>query len=178
MSRLSTTSISSAGAVGVPNRPRVLALASGGGHWVQLLRLRPAWDACDVAYATTHPDYEQDVRFDNAVEAVRFHTFPDANRDEWIGLLRQLYGVLRILLRERPDVVVSTGASAGYFALRLAKHLGCRTIWLDSIANVEELSLAGRKVRPYADLWLTQWPDLAKESQGGKPAPHYEGAVL
>ncbi len=38
-------------------RVRVLAVASGGGHWVQLLRLRPAWEGCDVAYATVHREF-------------------------------------------------------------------------------------------------------------------------
>lgn len=161
-------------------RPRVLALASGGGHWVQLLRVRPAWAGCDVAYATTHADYEKDVRAEDGsagAPAPRFYTFPDANRWQKVRLLRQLIVVASILLRERPQVVISTGASAGYFALRIAKYLGCRTIWIDSIANAEELSLAGTWVRPFADLWLTQWPHLAR-SDGSRPAPRCLGAVL
>ena len=81
--------------------------------------------------------------------------------------------VLTILLRTRPDVVVSTGAAPGYFALRIGKMLGARTIWVDSIANVDELSLSGQLVKAYADMWLTQWPHLAKP--GG---PECHGAVL
>ena len=64
-------------------------------------------------------------------------------------------------------------AACGYFALRFAKLMGARTIWLDSIANVEELSMTGRLVRPYADLWLTQWPELARPD-----GPYFQGAVL
>ena len=45
-----------------------------------------------------------------------------------------------VVLRERPDVVVSTGAAPGYFALRFGRLFGARTLWLESIANVEELS--------------------------------------
>jgi UDP-N-acetylglucosamine:LPS N-acetylglucosamine transferase len=78
-----------------------------------------------------------------------------------------------ILLVERPDVIVSTGAAPGYFALRLGKFLGLRTIWVDSIANVERLSLSGQRVGRFADLWLTQWPHLA--AAGG---PSYHGSVL
>jgi hypothetical protein len=51
--------------------------------------------------------------------------------------------------------------------------LGARTIWIDSIANVEELSLSGRRIGKHAHLWLTQWPHLA--APGG---PRYEGSVL
>jgi UDP-N-acetylglucosamine:LPS N-acetylglucosamine transferase len=78
-----------------------------------------------------------------------------------------------ILLREKPDVVISTGALPGYFSLRLAKWLGIKTIWIDSIANVEELSLSGQSIGKHADLWLTQWPQLARP--GG---PMYRGTVL
>jgi UDP-N-acetylglucosamine:LPS N-acetylglucosamine transferase len=81
--------------------------------------------------------------------------------------------MLYLILKVQPDVVVSTGAAPGYFALRFGKLFGARTIWLDSIANVSDLSLSGKMVKPYADLWLTQWPHLSTE-QG----PFYRGDVL
>jgi hypothetical protein len=70
-------------------------------------------------------------------------------------------------------VVISTGAAPGYFALRFGKRLGARTIWLDSIANVDELSLSGQRAGKYAGLWLTQWQHLATPA-----GPHFAGAVL
>ena len=48
-----------------------------------------------------------------------------------------------------------------------------RTIWIDSIANVEKLSSSGAAARLVADVWLTQWPDLAR-----KDGPECWGAVL
>jgi hypothetical protein len=69
--------------------------------------------------------------------------------------------------------VISTGAAPGYFALRFGKLIRARTIWLDSIANAEELSTAGKKVQRYADLWLTQWTHLATTA-----GPRFGGAVL
>ena len=70
-------------------------------------------------------------------------------------------------------VVISTGAAPGFFGLAFGKLLGARTIWIDSMANVEELSLSGRQVRRFADLWLTQWPHLARPD-----GPRYEGGVV
>ncbi len=66
-----------------------------------------------------------------------------------------------MLLRERPDIVVSTGAAPGYLAIRLAKLVGARTVWIDSVANVDELSLSGQLASERVDLCLTQWPHLA-----------------
>ena len=64
-------------------------------------------------------------------------------------------------------------ALPGFIGLCLAKAMGKRMIWLDSIANAEQLSMSGRRIGAYADLWLTQWPHLA-EAQG----PEYAGQVL
>jgi hypothetical protein len=69
--------------------------------------------------------------------------------------------------------VISTGAAPGLFGVAIGSLLGARTIWVDSIANGEELSLSGHRARRFADLWLTQWPHLAS-----KDGPFYRGSVL
>lgn len=146
---------------------RVLAVASAGGHWVQLQRLRPVLAEHDVAFITTDAGYREEL------PEFRIHAVADASRNKKLKLVLLAFQVLKVLLRERPDVVISTGAAPGYFALRLGRLLGARTIWVDSIANVDEVSLTGRLVRPYADLWLTQWSHLAVPD-----GPEYAGAVL
>lgn len=147
--------------------PKVLAVSSGGGHWVQLLRIRPALSNCEATFATVRESYRTQVpEFDFAV-------IPDANRWNKLALLRALVGIWRLTRRIKPDVVISTGAAPGYFAIRCGRLLGARTIWVDSIANADELSLSGRKAGRHADLWLTQWPHLARET-----GPHFCGSVL
>jgi len=161
--------------------PRILAVASGGGHWVQLCRLVPAWDGCVVTYVTTEPGLRAGVE---AAAAARgqacpgFHVVLDANRWQKLRLLRSLLQIVLILARTRPDVVITPGAAPGYFALRLGRLMGARTIWIDSIANAEELSLAGQKAGRHSDLWLTQWEHLAKPDGSGRTCPQFRGSVL
>jgi len=145
----------------------VLAVASGGGHWVQLLRVADAFQNCDVTFVTTHASYRPQVPRHG------FHAINDSSRSDKLGLIKTAAQLARIVWTERPDIVVSTGAAPGYIALRLARLIGAKTIWLDSIANVDELSLSGKKVGRYADLWLTQWPHLVRPK-----GPHYGGSVL
>ena len=155
---------------------RVLAVASGGGHWIQLMRLRPAWDGQDVTYVTTTESLRADVMRDAAERGQRppgYFVVPEANRWQKLRLIGQLIGLTAIVLRTWPHAVITTGAAPGYFALRLGRLVGARTAWIDSIANAEELSLSGRKAGHYADLWLTQWPDLARPE-----GPDFRGAVL
>ena len=159
------------------DRPRVLAVASGGGHWVQLLRLAPAWAGLDCAYVTTDAGLERGLPAGPGPN-LRFYVVPDANRSRKVDLLRQLTAVGHVVLRERPTVVITTGASVGFFALVAAKAIGSRTVWLDSIANADELSLSGRRARRFADLWLTQWPELAAGRSGQHDGPSYHGSVI
>lgn len=146
---------------------RVLAVSSGGGHWVQLRRLVPAFEGHEVVYVTINPTYRQDVP--NA----RVHIVSDATRWDRLGVVRLALQILWILMRERPHAVVSTGAAPGCFAIIFGRLLGARTVWLDSLANVEQMSLSGAMVRRYSQLWLTQWPHLA-EADG----PEFAGTVL
>jgi len=150
----------------VSERP-VLAIASGGGHWVQLLRLRPAFGERSVVYASVSELYGEDV------PGQTLHVVPDANRDEPWGIVRLALEVARLVWRTRPALVVSTGAAPGLFGLVFGRLLGARTVWVDSVANVERVSLSGRLARPFAQLWLTQWPHLARD--GG---PDFAGSVL
>jgi len=70
---------------------------------------------------------------------------------------------MSIIIRHRPNVVISTGAAVGCITCFLGWLSGAKIIWLDSITNVERISLSGRLVRPIADLFLVQWPELAKK---------------
>ena len=151
----------------IMKHPRILAIASGGGHWIQLLRLRPALAGANVTYASVSPQAAADVG------GRPFFRFPDANRDHKVALVRQILRIAWILVRVRPNVIVTTGASCGYVAVRLGRLYGARTLFIDSIANAEQLSLSAQLACPHANLLLTQWPHLA-----GRDGPQYKGSVL
>jgi exopolysaccharide biosynthesis glucuronosyltransferase PssD len=148
-------------------RKKILAVSSSGGHWTELLRLRPAFEGHEVVFVTTRADSRSEV------PGHRVRIVPDANARGRLRLLVLLLRTLLIVLHERPDIVISTGAAPGYFAIRFGHYLGARTLWLESIANAEELSLSTRLVRRYADLMLTQWQHMAQPD-----GPYYRGSVL
>ncbi len=144
-----------------------MAISSGGGHWVQLLRLRPALEGSDTLFVTVNEGYRSDV------EGSPFRVITDATRWEKLRLVWCSIQILWILILERPDVILSTGAAPGYLAIRMGRLFGAKTIWLDSIANVETLSLSGQRIGRYADLWLTQWEHLNTPE-----GPYFKGSVL
>jgi hypothetical protein len=148
-------------------RTKILAVASGGGHWIQLMRLRPAMADADVTYVTVRPTYAEDV------PGEAFRTVPDATQWNKFKLLLMAARILWIIMTIRPDLVISTGAAPGYFAIKFGRWFGASTCWIDSIANAEELSLSGRKVKGTANLVLSQWKHVADQE-----CVEYAGSVL
>lgn len=150
-----------------PRPRRVLAISSGGGHWIQLLRLRPAFSGLNVSYATVDPTSRGDI------QPAPFYRIPDANRAQKFRLILLLVRLAWIVLRVRPHAIVTTGAAPGYLAIRIGKIIGARALFLDSMANAERLSLSANLAERHADLLLTQWQHLAKQS-GAK----FRGSVV
>ena len=153
---------------------KVLLVASGGGHWVQLQRVAPAFADAERHYVTVRRDYRSQIEPED-----HLHWVPDATRWSKIRLLACVIMMLYWILLIRPKTIVSTGAAPGYFAILLGSRLGARTCWLDSIANTEQLSMSGQRARLHADLVLTQWEHLTESSDdAGRCAVEYSGRVM
>lgn len=128
--------------------------------------LRPALARFDPVFATTDPELALRDRIE------RFYLLPDANRDEPRRAVVCLLASLRLVLRVRPQVLVTTGALPGLFCLFVARLIGAQTIWIDSIANSDQPSLSGQLAFPFASEWYTQWAHLARHGR------RYSGALL
>ncbi len=149
------------------SRPVVLAVSSSGGHWVQMLRVSPAFRGAEVHYVTTDRSAAHQVKADH------FHTIIDANKDTPIRLTICALKLIWLVAGVRPDAVVSTGAAGGYLAIRIARLFGARTMFIDSIANARELSMSARLSLKVADRVLCQWPRVAETT-----GTEYRGAVI
>ncbi|MGB3712168.1 MAG: glucuronosyltransferase [Erythrobacter sp.] len=145
----------------------VLAVASGGGHWEQLMLLRSTLEEYDVRFATTDPA----VARQRGIEAV--DVLPDCNKDRPVRSILCGLAALRVVARHRPDIVVSTGAAPGLMCIIAGRLMGARTAWIDSVANGEQLSMCGKLSRWLAHECLSQWEHLARD-----PRVSYHGSVL
>ncbi|GAA4785584.1 PssD/Cps14F family polysaccharide biosynthesis glycosyltransferase [Olivibacter ginsenosidimutans] len=138
-------------------KKKVLAIASVGGHWIELLRLKPFFDEYNTVYISTK------VSCKDMVGESKFYHVTDFNRWNKAKMIGTIFKMVCIFLRERPSIVISTGAAPGLIGLLIGKILFAKTIWIDSIANVEELSLSGKIATKFADKVFVQWPDLTNE---------------
>lgn len=137
-------------------KKKVMAVASIGGHWVQLLRIaRPMEEFYDMVYVSTHP------KCATMVEGRKFHRTDDFSRSDAWKLIPSFFKALKTILQENPDAIITTGAAPGLVYMIAGKLLGRKTIWIDSIANAEHMSASGRVASKFVSRSYTQWKDLA-----------------
>lgn len=154
--------------------PKLLAISSPGGHWIQLNRLSSELEnRYQIVYAMPAALFTSTTVTERSRSERKVYSVMDVSADDKWRLIPCALQVLYILLKERPQAILSTGAAPGAVAIWLGSFLGIRTIWVDSIANVKHISRAGKLAQKRADVFLTQWEHL---SDGQRIL--YKGAVL
>ena len=80
----------------------------------------------------------------------------------------------KILLKEKPDVIITTGALASYPFCVVAKLMRKKVVYIESFARVYQKSLTGKLVYPFADLFIVQWESMLKQY----PKARYAGKIF
>lgn len=134
---------------------RILACSSGGGHLSELSELLEPDARLDTIFASSGPGDR-----DRCAPLRHFRLRECSRSAPWMALLGAIEALM-LVWRLRPDVVLTTGALPGLLCLCWARVIGARAVWVDSLANAEEVSLSGRLARPLATHFFVQWPGLA-----------------
>lgn len=146
--------------------PKVVLVSSAGGHLAELLELSDAFAGHEVVHITYRSAMTENLD--------RAYRFENIGTSPWKAL-RTVWPVFKILRREKPDAVVSTGAEIAIIVFYVAKMLRLRTLFIESWTRVTEPTRTGRLVYPICDAFLVQWPDLLA-AYGDKA--RYRGAIL
>ncbi len=138
---------------------KICFAASSGGHLEEISNLRKLLQGHDGFLFTEKSD------FSVASFCEKAYYVDQINRKELLFLfkfLRLFFQSFKILIHEKPDCVISTGALATYPISLLAKIMGKKLIYIESFARVDTPSLTGKLVYPIADLFIVQWEDAIK----------------
>lgn len=136
---------------------KVCFIASSGGHFEQLMMLKPLMKKYDSFIVTEKTNY--------SVSNLEFNTYylHQVNRREKSFIFRMIGNslkTLKILISERPDVVISTGALATIPMCLFGKIFGKKIIFIESFAKVNSQTLTGKLVYRFADRFYVQWEDM------------------
>jgi len=147
--------------------PSALLVSSSGGHWVQLSKIAEGLDGLVYDVATVDPSAI------GSLSVRKVFTIADFNRNTPFKAMAGLYSVVSAVVRSRSSHIVSTGAAPGLVAIAVGRLMGRRTLWIDSIANANRLSVSGRLAVWLAHGVLSQWEDVAARY----PRVEYRGRV-
>jgi len=148
---------------------KLLLVCNPGGHFSTMMGLKKFWSAHDREWVTFP---QSDTR--QLVDGETVHWVGKQEAREFLPALTNFARALAILRQSRPDMLVSTGSSLAVPFILAAKLLGVRTLFVESISRVSELSMSGRLIYNLADEFYVQWPECAQRHTRAV----YRGMVL
>lgn len=144
---------------------RLALAASGGGHVRQLLDLEPVWRSHRRFFITEDTALGQSIAEREHTYFVPHFALGQARLGAplkmiWASLRNCLVSA-RVMLRERPDVLITTGAGACFFAVLWARLCGSKIVLIESFARFDHPSKFARIAGPLAHEMIVQSAALA-----------------
>lgn len=139
---------------------KICFVSGSGGHYEQLRRLRPLLRKYDGFWITEKTEFDCEADY----------YLPATGSNDPLVLFRMLkMGILSLYIwvKERPDVVITTGALTAVPMLMLAKVFRRKSIYIETFARVEDGSRAGQYGYRHSDLFIYQWEQLKKVYPNG-----------
>ncbi|VVB76067.1 UDP-N-acetylglucosamine--N-acetylmuramyl-(pentapeptide) pyrophosphoryl-undecaprenol N-acetylglucosamine transferase [uncultured archaeon] len=148
--------------------PKVCIAANGGGHLTEVLQIRKAWENKEHFYIC-----DRRVNSEGLARKERVYFITPARRNP-IKFLSGFFKTLRILLKENPKVIISTGADAAFPAILLGALLGKKVIYIETFARISSPSMSGKLAYLFVKDFYVQWPEAKKWF----PRAKYAGSVF
>ncbi len=146
------------GCLRMNNTKKICFAASSGGHFEQLMMLKPLMEKYDSFIVTEKTSYESKT-------GVKCHYMLQVNRREVLFLPKMCVNfvkAMKVMLVEKPDVIITTGVLAMIPISILAKLCGKKLIYIESFAKVTSATLTGKFLYKYADKFYVQWEQMLK----------------
>jgi beta-1,4-N-acetylglucosaminyltransferase len=148
---------------------KLCLIACPAGHMTELLALMPASQEHE-RFIVTHDS----LRTEYFRQLAAVYTIPDVGLNVWrFGLT--FLRAFRLLWRERPDVIISTGTQLAIPFFVVGRALGVTTVFIESLSRIRSTSKTGRLIYPFASYFYVQWLSMT-ELYGPKAA--YEGGLF
>lgn len=152
--------------------PKLCLAASGGGHVRQILDLQPAWQDFPRVFVTEDTALGRSIGEEQPTRFVPHFALGQARLGSPFRMLwqagRSIFASLAIVARERPDIVITTGAGSCLFIVLFARMAGARIILIDSFARFDAPSAFARLAGPLAHVRVAQSAASAAKWPGAR----------
>ncbi|SPS03295.1 PssD/Cps14F family polysaccharide biosynthesis glycosyltransferase [Latilactobacillus sakei] len=136
---------------------KVCLVGSSGGHLTHLYLLKEYWGKHDRVWVTFDKPDAKSILKDEKV----YDCYYPTNRN-FKNLVRNTFLAFKILFKERPDVIISSGAAVAVPFFWLSKLFGAKTVYIEVFDRIDKSTMTGKLVYPVTDLFIVQWDEMKK----------------
>ncbi|POO85649.1 PssD/Cps14F family polysaccharide biosynthesis glycosyltransferase [Clostridium sp. 3-3] len=136
---------------------KIAFAASSGGHYEQLMMLKLLMNKYESIIVT------EKTRYNAKPSDIKTYYMKQVNRKELMfvpNMIINSYKSIKILLKEKPDLVICTGVLAMIPLCLLCKIHGAKLIYIESFAKVTSPTMTGKFLYKYADQFYIQWETM------------------
>ena len=134
---------------------KICLVGSSGGHLTHLYMLKPLWEKNDRFWVTFDKIDANSILKDEKV----YHCYFPTNRNIW-NLIRNTFLAIKVLHKEKPDLIISSGAAVAVPFFYLGKLRGAKTIYIEVFDRTDKPTLTGKLVYPITDKFIVQWDEM------------------
>lgn len=136
---------------------KICLVGSSGGHLTHLMMLEPFWRSEERFWVTFDK-----LDANSALKGEKvYHCFFPTNRNIW-NLIRNTFLAVKILHRERPDLIISSGAAVAVPFFYIGKLRGAKTVYIEVFDRIDKSTITGKMVYPVTDKFIVQWEEMKK----------------
>ena len=136
---------------------KVCLVGSSGGHLAHLYLLKPFWQDKERFWVTFDKEDDRSV----LSEEVLYPCYYQTNRNIK-NLIKNTFLAFKIIKKERPDVIISSGAAVAVPFFYIGKLFGSKTVYIEVFDRIDAPTMTGKLVYPVTDRFIVQWEEMKK----------------
>lgn len=136
---------------------KICLVGSSGGHLTHLYMLKPLWENKERFWVTFDKIDANSILKDEKV----YHCYFPTNRNIK-NLIRNTFLAIKVLWKEKPDLIISSGAAVAVPFFYLGKLRGAKTVYIEVFDRIDKPTLTGKLVYPVTDKFIVQWDEMKK----------------
>lgn len=136
---------------------KICLVGSSGGHLSHLYMLKPLWEDKDRFWVTFDKLDANSLLKDER----KYYCYHPTNRNIK-NLIKNTFLAIKILKKEKPDIIISSGAAVAVPFFYLGKLRGAKTIYIEVFDRIDKSTLTGKLVYPVTDKFIVQWEEMKK----------------
>lgn len=158
----------------IRKKNRVLFISSTGGHLEELFQLKPTMEKHDYFIITERNKTNEILKekYKGRVGYLVYGTRKNIIKYAFVMFIN-FFRSFAYYLKVKPNIIITTGTHTAVMMCYIGKFFGAKVVYIETFANRESKTLAGRLVYPIADLFIVQWKEMLKKY----PKAQYFGGV-